>query len=244
MCACAVLEEEVTVGKFYATFLIQDYFRRFKKKKDYGIDNFEEGSSLPLQARLETKSFSFRFRFIEINDISLANICLLLFRIIVATFPIILVCEIQKLFCGDYENTKTFRLHHTLGWPPYPSRGRAGAQTRHLRRSQRHRRGHALHQRHVPRLAQAARRWSNHRRRRCGQTAPAAGARRRPIADRSTANAAAVATIAAHLDGVRVNSCRIGRLTAAIAVAIADTGSSVAVAGGQRVVVRSAGAEV
>ena len=28
------MEEEVTVGKFYATFLIQDYFRRFKKKKE------------------------------------------------------------------------------------------------------------------------------------------------------------------------------------------------------------------
>ena len=27
-------EDEVTVGKFYATFLIQDYFRRFKKKKE------------------------------------------------------------------------------------------------------------------------------------------------------------------------------------------------------------------
>jgi len=28
------LEDDVTVGKFYATFLIQDYFRRFKKKKE------------------------------------------------------------------------------------------------------------------------------------------------------------------------------------------------------------------
>ena len=28
------VEDEVTVGKFYATFLIQDYFRRFKKKKE------------------------------------------------------------------------------------------------------------------------------------------------------------------------------------------------------------------
>lgn len=27
------MEDDVTVGKFYATFLIQDYFRRFKKKK-------------------------------------------------------------------------------------------------------------------------------------------------------------------------------------------------------------------
>jgi hypothetical protein len=29
-----VVEDEVTVGKFYATFLIQDYFRRFKKRKE------------------------------------------------------------------------------------------------------------------------------------------------------------------------------------------------------------------
>jgi len=27
-------ENDVTVGKFYATFLIQDYFRRFKKRKE------------------------------------------------------------------------------------------------------------------------------------------------------------------------------------------------------------------
>ena len=27
-------DDDVTVGKFYATFLIQDYFRRFKKKKE------------------------------------------------------------------------------------------------------------------------------------------------------------------------------------------------------------------
>ena len=26
-------EEGITVGKFYATFLIQEYFRRFKKKR-------------------------------------------------------------------------------------------------------------------------------------------------------------------------------------------------------------------
>lgn len=28
------IEEEVTVGKFYATFLIQDYFRKFRKRKE------------------------------------------------------------------------------------------------------------------------------------------------------------------------------------------------------------------
>ena len=31
------VEDEVTVGKFYATFLIQDYFRRFKKKKEIKV---------------------------------------------------------------------------------------------------------------------------------------------------------------------------------------------------------------
>ena len=31
------VEDEVTVGKFYATFLIQDYFRRFKKRKHEAI---------------------------------------------------------------------------------------------------------------------------------------------------------------------------------------------------------------
>lgn len=29
-----IVDDEVTVGKFYATFLIQDYFRRFKKRKE------------------------------------------------------------------------------------------------------------------------------------------------------------------------------------------------------------------
>jgi len=28
-------DDEITVGKFYATFLIQDYFRRFKKRKEH-----------------------------------------------------------------------------------------------------------------------------------------------------------------------------------------------------------------
>ncbi|KAM7411125.1 hypothetical protein PAMA_021215 [Pampus argenteus] len=34
-------EEEVTVGKFYATFLIQDYFRKFRKRKEKGGLNGE-----------------------------------------------------------------------------------------------------------------------------------------------------------------------------------------------------------
>lgn len=31
------VDDEVTVGKFYATFLIQDYFRKFKKRKEEGL---------------------------------------------------------------------------------------------------------------------------------------------------------------------------------------------------------------
>lgn len=27
-------DDDITVGKFYATYLIQDYFRRFKKRKE------------------------------------------------------------------------------------------------------------------------------------------------------------------------------------------------------------------
>lgn len=35
-CIICLSEEEVTVGKFYATFLIQDYFRKFRKRKEKG----------------------------------------------------------------------------------------------------------------------------------------------------------------------------------------------------------------
>lgn len=38
-------EEEVTVGKFYATFLIQDYFRKFRRRKEKGLLGSEAPSS-------------------------------------------------------------------------------------------------------------------------------------------------------------------------------------------------------
>uniref|UniRef100_A0A8C1U6I9 Voltage-dependent L-type calcium channel subunit alpha n=1 Tax=Cyprinus carpio TaxID=7962 RepID=A0A8C1U6I9_CYPCA len=48
-------EEEVTVGKFYATFLIQDYFRKFRKRKEIvGLGESENGNPLALQAGLRT----------------------------------------------------------------------------------------------------------------------------------------------------------------------------------------------
>lgn len=47
-------DDEVTVGKFYATFLIQDYFRRFKKRKEERDrrGSKEEDSTVALQAGL------------------------------------------------------------------------------------------------------------------------------------------------------------------------------------------------
>ncbi|XP_026685389.1 voltage-dependent calcium channel type D subunit alpha-1 [Diaphorina citri] len=49
-------EEEVTVGKFYATFLIQDYFRRFKKRKEQELKDGDKEShnTVTLQAGLRT----------------------------------------------------------------------------------------------------------------------------------------------------------------------------------------------
>ncbi|XP_078424367.1 voltage-dependent L-type calcium channel subunit alpha-1C [Cetorhinus maximus] len=48
-------DDEVTVGKFYATFLIQDYFRKFKKRKEQGIvGKAVQKNALSLQAGLRT----------------------------------------------------------------------------------------------------------------------------------------------------------------------------------------------
>ncbi|XP_072340717.1 voltage-dependent L-type calcium channel subunit alpha-1C isoform X4 [Scyliorhinus torazame] len=48
-------DDEVTVGKFYATFLIQDYFRKFKKRKEQGIvGKAVPKNALSLQAGLRT----------------------------------------------------------------------------------------------------------------------------------------------------------------------------------------------
>lgn len=49
------VDDEVTVGKFYATFLIQDYFRRFKKRKEESAgDGDLNGNTVTLQAGLRT----------------------------------------------------------------------------------------------------------------------------------------------------------------------------------------------
>uniref|UniRef100_A0A672P3G5 Voltage-dependent L-type calcium channel subunit alpha-1F-like n=1 Tax=Sinocyclocheilus grahami TaxID=75366 RepID=A0A672P3G5_SINGR len=57
-------EEEVTVGKFYATFLIQDYFRKFRKRKEIvGLGDSENGNPLALQVDLYP---SFCMLFLEI----------------------------------------------------------------------------------------------------------------------------------------------------------------------------------
>ncbi|XP_032677442.1 muscle calcium channel subunit alpha-1 isoform X4 [Odontomachus brunneus] len=50
------VEDEVTVGKFYATFLIQDYFRRFKKRKEQEMKDGDKDchNTVTLQAGLRT----------------------------------------------------------------------------------------------------------------------------------------------------------------------------------------------
>ncbi|XP_075987457.1 muscle calcium channel subunit alpha-1-like isoform X2 [Anticarsia gemmatalis] len=45
---------EITVGKFYATFLIQDYFRRFRKRKEQAAAATEQTNQMTLQAGLRT----------------------------------------------------------------------------------------------------------------------------------------------------------------------------------------------
>lgn len=52
-----IVEDEVTVGKFYATFLIQDYFRRFRKRKaelQKGEGDKESQNTVTLTAGLRT----------------------------------------------------------------------------------------------------------------------------------------------------------------------------------------------
>ncbi|XP_044763152.1 muscle calcium channel subunit alpha-1 isoform X2 [Coccinella septempunctata] len=50
------VDDEVTVGKFYATFLIQDYFKRFKKRKEEELKGGDKETqhTVTLQAGLRT----------------------------------------------------------------------------------------------------------------------------------------------------------------------------------------------
>lgn len=74
LCFCFSGDDDVTVGKFYATFLIQDYFRRFKKRKELGIKpgpggDGRGGSSVqPFMVRLHAARFQ-RMRFMGVARI-------------------------------------------------------------------------------------------------------------------------------------------------------------------------------
>lgn len=48
---CIFTDDEVTVGKFYATFLIQDYFRKLKKRQEeyYGRRPSKKNASREIQ---------------------------------------------------------------------------------------------------------------------------------------------------------------------------------------------------
>ena len=47
-------DEVITVGKFYATFLIQEYFRRFKKKRQEEYRKKNSDNAVALKAGLRT----------------------------------------------------------------------------------------------------------------------------------------------------------------------------------------------
>lgn len=51
LCFCVSPDDEVTVGKFYATFLIQDYFRKMKKRQEeyYGFRNTKKSATNEIQ---------------------------------------------------------------------------------------------------------------------------------------------------------------------------------------------------
>lgn len=51
MCFCVLTDDEVTVGKFYATFLIQDYFRKLKKRQEeyYGYRPTKKSATHEIQ---------------------------------------------------------------------------------------------------------------------------------------------------------------------------------------------------
>lgn len=49
-------DDDVTVGKFYATFLIQDYFRRFKKRKEQTAKQYTLSASGAAKNAVELKA--------------------------------------------------------------------------------------------------------------------------------------------------------------------------------------------
>lgn len=54
-CVCFSVDDEVTVGKFYATFLIQDYFRRFKKRKEQELKDGDKESANTVTLQVKQK---------------------------------------------------------------------------------------------------------------------------------------------------------------------------------------------
>ncbi|XP_023159098.1 voltage-dependent calcium channel type D subunit alpha-1-like isoform X1 [Ceratitis capitata] len=104
-------DDEVTVGKFYATYLIQDYFRRFKKRKEQeGKEGQSENATITLQAGLRT-----------LHEVSPA-----LKRAISGNLD-----ELSE------EPEPMHRRHHTLFGTVWSSFRRRGTSFRHDRKNQR-----------------------------------------------------------------------------------------------------------
>lgn len=61
----------MTVGKFYATFLIQEYFRKFKKRKEQGlVAKVAPKTALSLQVHMHTSYlFTINHKPVDISNI-------------------------------------------------------------------------------------------------------------------------------------------------------------------------------
>lgn len=55
------LDDDVTVGKFYATYLIQDYFRKFKERKNQKL---QQGK--PMGQDKQNNAFTLQVNFYQI----------------------------------------------------------------------------------------------------------------------------------------------------------------------------------
>ncbi len=87
-------DDEVTVGKFYATFLIQDYFRKFKKRKEEGLVGVypaQNNTAIALQVSTT---------YLEIDSLELIS-CMSFYGHNVVGFALgaLTLTEIELLYC-------------------------------------------------------------------------------------------------------------------------------------------------
>lgn len=114
------VDDEVTVGKFYATFLIQDYFRRFKKRKEQELKEGagDSNNTVTLQAGLRTLHEAGP----ELKRAISGN----LDELIEEPEPMHRVSGFCERFNGQYLNFEYLQRNHTLFGSVWSSMRRKG----------------------------------------------------------------------------------------------------------------------